>query len=96
MKPRSKIALFALLSIAIIVLALYCTYGITTRRIRDPEAKGVTTYYYLGEMLVYKSFEKDPVKLYALNGRSQPANSTIVATTLELLATPLIWAIWIV
>lgn len=62
MKTRSKIALFALLSIAIIVLALYCIYGISTRRIHDPEAKGVTTYYYLGEMLVYKSFEKDPVK----------------------------------
>ncbi len=62
MKTRSKIALFALLSIAIIVLALYSIYGITTCRIHDPEAKGVTTYYYLGEMLVYKSFEKDPVK----------------------------------
>ncbi|MBQ2620181.1 MAG: ankyrin repeat domain-containing protein [Thermoguttaceae bacterium] len=62
MKTRSKIALFALLSIAIIVLALYCIYGISTRRIHDPEAKGVSTYYYLGEMLVYKSFEKDPVK----------------------------------
>ncbi|MBQ6615090.1 MAG: ankyrin repeat domain-containing protein [Thermoguttaceae bacterium] len=62
MKTRSKIALFALLSIAIIVLALYCICGITTRRINDPESKGVSTYYYLGDLLIYKSFEKGPVK----------------------------------